>query len=74
MYVPVSVSTWFEKNNIQCPLINYQRQIQTSSKYAKLAKCSQDTAIRDLRDLMGYGLLRQGEGGGRSTHYELAEL
>lgn len=43
----------------------------TSGKYAKLAKCSPDTALRDIRELMEYGLLRLGEGGGRSTNYEL---
>jgi Fic family protein len=43
----------------------------TSSKYAKLAKCSQDTAIRDLKVLSEYGILRRGGGAGRSTNYEL---
>ncbi len=43
----------------------------TSSKWAKIAKCSQDTANRDIAALIGLGLLRKGEGGGRSTHYEL---
>ena len=45
----------------------------TSSKYAKLAKCSPDTALRDIRELMGYGLLQQGKSGGRSTSYALVE-
>ncbi|WP_419192180.1 hypothetical protein [Engelhardtia mirabilis] len=36
----------------------------TSSKYAKLAKCSSDTALRDIRDLLERGLLSQNEGGG----------
>lgn len=44
----------------------------TSGKYAKLAKCSSDTALRDIRELMEYGLLQQGESGGRSTNYEIA--
>jgi Fic family protein len=43
----------------------------TSGKYAKLAKCSTDTALRDIRELMEYGILRQSEGGGRSTSYEI---
>lgn len=43
----------------------------TSGKYAKLAKCSPDTALRDIRELMEYGILRQGESGGRSTSYEM---
>ena len=43
----------------------------TTSKWAKLAKCSQDTALRDIQGLMQKGLLRPGEGGGRSVHYRL---
>ncbi|MDR2893800.1 MAG: Fic family protein [Deltaproteobacteria bacterium] len=45
----------------------------TSGKYAKLAKCSADTALRDIRELVGFGILRQNAAGGRSTSYELAE-
>lgn len=43
----------------------------TSSKWAIIAKGSQDTANRDIAALLEFGLLRKGEGGGRSTHYEL---
>ncbi|MDR9395828.1 MAG: DUF4172 domain-containing protein, partial [Roseovarius sp.] len=43
----------------------------TSSKWAAIAKCSQDSATRDIAALLDLGLLRKGEGGGRSTHYEL---
>ena len=42
-----------------------------TSKYATLAKCSADTALRDIRDLLERGLLIQNEGGGRSTSYRL---
>lgn len=45
----------------------------TSSKYAKLAKCSSDTALRDIRDLLERGLLTQNEGRGRSTSYRIAD-
>jgi Fic family protein len=45
----------------------------TSSKYAKLAKCSQDTALRDIRELQERGILVQNPGSGRSTSYQLAE-
>lgn len=45
----------------------------TSSKYAKIAKCSSDTALRDIRELLDRGILVQGSGGGRSTSYRLAE-
>jgi Fic family protein len=44
-----------------------------TSKYAKFAKCSKDTALRDIQDLKGRGLLIQNEGGGRSTSYRLPE-
>lgn len=42
----------------------------TSSKYAKICKCSQDTALRDLQDLIQKGILQQSESGSRSTNYE----
>jgi Fic family protein len=44
-----------------------------TSKYAQLAKCSTDTALRDIRDLQAWGILAQNPGGGRSTSYRLAE-
>jgi Fic family protein len=44
-----------------------------TSKYARLAKCSQDTALRDIKELMARGVLVQNEGGGRSTSYRLAD-
>lgn len=43
----------------------------TSSKWAKLTKCSQDTALRDISDLLERQVLIKDEGGGRSTHYRL---
>jgi Fic family protein len=43
-----------------------------TSKYAKLAKCSNDTALRDMRELAKRGILIQNPGGGRSTSYRLA--
>jgi Fic family protein len=43
----------------------------TTSKYAKLAKCSQDTALRDILPLVERGALVRGEEGGRSTGYSL---
>lgn len=44
----------------------------TSSKWAKITKCSQDTASRDINDLIAKGVLVRGEAGGRSTSYALA--
>ncbi len=45
----------------------------SSSKYSKLAKCSVDTALRDIKVLLDRGILVQEEGGGRGTSYRLAE-
>lgn len=45
-----------------------------SSRWAKMVKCSPDTALRDIKDLMGKGILRQEKPGGRSTNYELADF
>ena len=42
-----------------------------TSKYAKLAKCSNDTALRDIQELKGQGIFIQNPGGGRSTSYSL---
>lgn len=43
----------------------------TTSKWAKLTKVSQDTAARDIADLIAKGVLRKDRGGGRSTSYSL---
>jgi Fic family protein len=43
----------------------------TSSKWARIAKCSQDTAYRDIVDLVARGALQKDPGGGRSTSYSL---
>lgn len=45
----------------------------TSSKWAKITKCSPDTALRDIQDLIDKGILKKAEEGGRSTNYELIE-
>lgn len=45
----------------------------TSSKWAKIAKCSQDTAHRDILDLVEKGVLVKDPAGGRSTSYSLKE-
>ncbi len=41
----------------------------STSRYAKIAHCSLDTALRDIRHLVDAGILRLGSGGGRSTRY-----
>jgi hypothetical protein len=40
----------------------------------RLAKCSNDTALRDIRELLGRGIVVKNPGGGRSTSYRLAGL
>ena len=44
-----------------------------TSKYAKLAKCSPDTALRDIQNLKSRGIFIQNPGGGRSTSYRLPD-
>jgi len=46
----------------------------TTSKWAKLAKCSQDTALRDIEDLIRRKVLVKDPAGGRSTSYSLARM
>ena len=46
----------------------------TSSKWAKITKCSTDTALRDIQDLIHKQILRKEAAGGRSTNYELVEI
>ena len=45
----------------------------TSMKWGKLAKCSHDTATRDIKELIDKGILQKEPGGGRSTSYSLIE-
>jgi Fic family protein len=64
------------------PLITRQTQVikrvldsfegkLTNAKWAALGKCSTDTALRNINDLLVRGVLRRPEGGGRSTGYKL---
>lgn len=75
----------WERIHNQSPVDERQRQVinrlldgfqgkLSTSKYAKLAKCSWDTALRDIRILLDRGILTQDAGGGRNTSYRLAEL
>ena len=45
-----------------------------TSKYARLAKCSNDTALRDIQNLKSLGIFIQNSAGGRSTSYRLSDL
>lgn len=75
----------FRKRHREAGLNNRQRVILnrllngfegklTSSKWAKLARCSQDTAHRDIQDLIERGILVKEAAGGRSTSYTLVEF
>jgi Fic family protein len=44
-----------------------------TSKWAKITKCSADTALRDIKDLIDKGILRKEKSGGRSTNYEIID-
>lgn len=44
-----------------------------TSKWSKIAKCSTDTALRDIRDLIDKGILVKEDAGGRSTSYVLSD-
>jgi Fic family protein len=46
----------------------------TSSKWAAIAKCSPDTALRDIQDLLHRGVLQKSESGGRSTNYAINNI
>lgn len=52
---------------------NFFGKLKTS-KWAKMTKCSQDTALRDIKDLIKKGILKQEKSGGRSTNYELEDF
>lgn len=54
-------------------LDGFEGKLKTS-KWGKIARCSRDTALRDIRDLMEKRILRQEPHGGRSTNYELNEF
>lgn len=46
----------------------------TTSKYAKIAKCSNDTALRDIKQLVDFGVMLQGKTTGRGTSYSIVDL
>jgi Fic family protein len=52
---------------------NFTGKLQ-SSKWAKINKTSTDTALRDIKDLIEKGILRQTQEGGRSVNYELVDF
>jgi Fic family protein len=52
---------------------DFEGKLQTS-KWAKIAKTSTDTALRDIKDLVEKGILKQTKEGGRNANYELVDL
>lgn len=54
-------------------MLNGFKGFLSTSKYSKLAKCSTDTALRDIRELLERGILVRNSAGGRSTSYSLAD-
>jgi Fic family protein len=54
-------------------LDGFEGKLKTS-KWAKITKCSPDTALRDIRYLIQKGILQQEKEGGRSTNYELVQV
>lgn len=67
-----------EFNERQRKLINMQFDgflgKLTSGKWAKIAKCSPDTALNDIKDLVAKGVMVKNDEGGRSTNYSLVKL
>jgi Fic family protein len=59
-----------QKKIINCLLDGFEGKL-TTSKWAKIPKCSQDTAYRDILNLVEKGILRKNSEGGRSTSYSL---
>jgi len=51
-------------------LDGFEGKLKTS-KWARITKCSQDTALRDIKDLIEKEILIQEKSGGRSTNYEI---
>ena len=52
---------------------DFEGKLQTS-KWAKIVKTSTDTALRDIKDLVEKGILKQAGEGGRNANYELADF
>ena len=60
-----------QRNMLNRLLNGFEGKLNTS-KWAKITKCSPDTALRDIEDLVKRGILIKEAAGGRSTHYALA--
>jgi Fic family protein len=54
-------------------LDGFEGKLQTS-KWAEITKTSTDTALRDIKDLIEKGILKQTDEGGRNANYELVDF
>lgn len=61
-----------QRNMLERLLNGFEGKL-TSSKWAKIAKCSQDTALRDINDLIEKRIMKRDPGGSRSTSYSLIQ-
>jgi len=59
-----------QRDMLNLLLDNFKGKL-TSLKWAKIEKCSPDTALRDINELIAHGVLKKDAGGGRSTSYLL---
>lgn len=66
-HTPINERQRFMLNKL---LGDFEGKLKTS-KWARMTKSSTDTALRDIKDLVGKGILRQTEEGGRSVNYVL---
>ena len=82
MLSEVLLKTRFWENHRATPLNDRQRKMLnkvmngfegnlTATKWAKITKCSTDTALRDILDLIEKKMLKKEDGGGRSTSYAM---
>ena len=55
-------------------LLDDFKGVLTTSKWAKIAECSQDTALRDIQDLLEKKIIQKNSSGGRSTNYSLIKI
>ena len=82
MIEKVMIKSKFWNQHVATPLNARQRMMintlfdsffgkLSSSKWATMTKCSPDTALRDIQDLIDKNILSAQQGGGRNAHYEL---
>lgn len=62
-----------QRNVLNMLFDNFEGKLY-SSKWAKINKISSDTALRDIKDLIEKGILRQTNEGGRSVNYEIIDF